>query len=56
MFLKLKNVLKINTIYKFINIYNIYNLFLLKVIFYICEKGEKMKKKSMKIFFSYYYI
>ena len=42
MFLKLKIVLKINTIYKFINIHNLY---LLKVIFYICEKGEKMKKK-----------
>ena len=41
-------ILKINTIYKLINIINIYN-FLLKVILYILKKS--FKKKSTKIIF-----
>ena len=45
-------ILKINTIYKLINIINIYNFFLLKVIFlYILKQSFKIKKKSTKINF-----
>ena len=44
-------MLKINTIYKLINIINIYNLFLRKSnILYILKKVEFLLKKLIKIF------